>query len=280
MLMRRFLSIGLLFFNLPAAAQDAAPKHVVSLNPCLDTAVVHLADRGQIAALSHWAGDPNASTIYEMAKGLPVTHETAEEVILFRPDLVLTSRHSSLATRNALSRLNVHVELFTEPQTVVESVEQVRRIAKLLGHEDRGEVMAAQIEQALAEAAPPPGVKPVTAVIFQRFGFSTGARSLVGEMIERTGFVNVASRYGLQSWGNIPLEPLIADPPEALLAGAIVEGMPTWADRVLRHPALAAVGPRMKRITFPDSLLYCGGPVLIQAAHVLAAGRRSITGEP
>ncbi len=268
--------LALLLVTAPAIA---APQRIVSLGPCLDTDVIHLADRAQIAALSHWAADPNASTISEMAKGLPITRETAEEVILFRPDLVLASRHSSLATRNALSRLNVHTELFTEPQTVEESLAQVRRIALLVGHEDRGEEMVARIQQALTAAAPPPGARPVTAIIFQRFGFSTGARSLVGEMIQRTGFINVAARYGLKSWGYIPLEPVIADPPEALLAGAVVEGMPTWADRVLRHPALAAVGPRMKRITFPDTLFNCGGPVLIQAAQVMAAGRRSITGE-
>lgn len=263
-----------------AAPALAAPARIVSLNPCLDTAVIHLADREQIAALSHWSGDPTTTTIYDMAKGIPLSQESAEEVILFKPDLVMTSRHSSLATRNALARLGIRTELFTEPQTVEESLAQVRRIAALIGQEDRGEAMVARIQEALAQAAPPPGAKPVTAVIFQRNGFSTGAKSLVGEMLERTGYVNVAARYGLKSWGNIPLEPIVADPPQALLAGRVEEGTPTWADRILRHPALAAAGPRMKRITFPDTLLYCGGPVLIQAARVLGTGRRSITGEP
>lgn len=275
-MMRRAVLAIFLF----ATPVQAAPKRIVSLNPCLDTAVVHLADREQIGALSHWAHDPAATTIYDMAKDLPVTSETAEEVILFAPDIVLTSRHSSLATRNALARVKIQTELFTESQTVTESIEQVRRIAHLVGHDDRGEAMVARIEQALADAAPPPGARPVSAVIFQRLGFSTGARSLVGEMITRTGFVNVAARYGLKSWGNLSLESVIADPPEALLAGAIDADTPVWADRMLRHPALAAVGPRMKRITLPDTLLYCGGPVLIQAAEVLSAGRRSITEAP
>lgn len=269
--------VAVLLMTAPAVA---APQRIVSLNPCLDTAVIHLADRAQIAALSHWAGDPTATTIYEMAKGLQLSHESAEEVILFKPDLVMTSRHSSLATRNALARLKVRTELFAEPQTVDESLAQVRRIAVLVGHEDRGEAMVARIQEALASAAPQPDARPVTAIIFQRNGFSTGAKSLVGEMLERTGYVNVAARYGLTSWGNIPLEPIVADPPQALLAGRVEEGTPTWADRILRHPALEAVGAHMRRITFPDTLLYCGGPVLIRAAQVLAAGRRSITGEP
>ncbi|KAK0340115.1 hypothetical protein LTR94_031828, partial [Friedmanniomyces endolithicus] len=85
----------------PAAA-DAALRRVVSLNACLDAILVHVADRGQIVALSHYAREPVGSTISEVAKTLPFTWETAEEVIALRPDLVLTSRHSALATRNAL----------------------------------------------------------------------------------------------------------------------------------------------------------------------------------
>lgn len=256
----------------------AAPHRIVSLNPCLDTDVIHLADRDQIAALSHWAHEQESTTIADLAKGLPITYETAEEIILFKPDLVLTSRHSSLATRNALARVGVQTELFDEPRSVDESIAQVRRVAKLVGQEERGEAMAARIEAALAAAAPPPNTPPVTALIFQRNGFSTGAHSLVDEMLTRTGFVNVAARYGLKSWGNVSLEPIVADPPQVLLAGEIAPGMPTWADRVLRHPALAAIGPRMTRAIFPDTLMYCGGPVLIQSAATLAAARDSALG--
>ena len=256
----------------------AAPHRIVSLNPCLDTDVVYLADRDQIAALSHWAHQPDATTITDMAEGLPITYETAEEIILLKPDLVLTSRHSSLATRNALARVGVRTELFDEPATVEECIGQVRRVATLVGQEDRGEAMAARIEAALAAAVPPPDTPPVTALIFQRNGFSTGAHSLVDEMMTRAGFVNVAAHYGLKSWGNVSLEPIIANPPQVLLAGAVSPGMPTWADRVLRHPALAAIGPRMKRATFPDTLMYCGGPVLIQSAAALAAARDAALG--
>ncbi|HUH09083.1 MAG TPA: ABC transporter substrate-binding protein, partial [Brevundimonas sp.] len=41
----------------PAVA-SAAPRRVVSLNACLDAILVHVADRGQIAALSHYAREP------------------------------------------------------------------------------------------------------------------------------------------------------------------------------------------------------------------------------
>ena len=37
----------------PAASPQAEPRRIVSLNPCLDVILAHVADRSRIAALSH-----------------------------------------------------------------------------------------------------------------------------------------------------------------------------------------------------------------------------------
>jgi len=253
-------------------------RHVVSLNPCLDVILVNVADREQIAALSHYARDAETSTIAKIAQTFPVTYESAEEVIAFAPDLVLTSRHSDLATRNALRRLEIKIELFSEPQTVAESIGQVRIIAALVNRVERGETVIARIEQALITAEPAAGASLLPVLLFQRNGFSTGSGTLMNEMLERTGFQNIAGRYGLSGWGNIPLERVVADPPAVLLAGEIRPDMPTWADRVVRHPALRSIEGRMKRETFPDRLLYCGGPVLIESANALVNARLNAMG--
>jgi len=95
--------LALAFF---IGAAQAEVHRVVSLNPCLDVILVNVADRDQIAALSHFSRDKNTSTIADLAATFPMSRESAEEVISFSPDLVLTSRHSSLATRNALRRVD------------------------------------------------------------------------------------------------------------------------------------------------------------------------------
>lgn len=255
----------------------AEPRRVISLSPCLDAILVNVADRDQIAALSHFSRSDDTSTIAALAGTFPVSYETAEEVISFGPDLVLTSRHSSLATRNALRRIEIKTELFDEPTSVAESIAQVRYIAGLVNRTERGEDLVARIEVALKAATPAEGNAAVPAVIFQRNGFSAGTGTLLDELMQRAGFVNVATRYGA-GWGNIPLEDLIADPPQVLLAGEISPDMPTWADRVLRHPALRRLEVRMKRAIFPDRLIYCGGPVIIEAARALLTARENVMG--
>ena len=269
------LAVG---FSSRAAKARALPR-VVSLNPCTDAVLVNVADRGQILALSHYARDARQSTIAGVARTYPITYESAEEVIALRPDVVLTAAHSSPATRAALKRLKIRTELFKVPNSWVEIQAQIRRIADAVGHPDRGEALIARVEAAMAQGAPRPGARPVTALVFQPNGFAAGHGTLVDEMMRRAGFVNVAERYGLKKWGNVSLERLLDDPPEVLLAGQAAPNAPTWAERILNHPALASVGPRMRRAVFPERLLYCGGPVLIQTAAVLATARRQVLGE-
>jgi iron complex transport system substrate-binding protein len=71
----------------------------------------------------------------------------------------------------------------------------------------------------------------------------------------------------------VPLERLIADPPQVLLSGRLAPDEPSWADRVLSHPALRTLAPRMRRETFPETLMFCAGPVMIPAVEALARAR-------
>lgn len=255
------------------------PRRIVSLNPCLDVILVRVADRSQIAAISHYSHDPSSSSIGPAGATYPFTYESAEEVLSLRPDLVLTGRHSSPATRAALKRLNIRAELFAVPNSVQESLDQVRQVAAAVYRPQRGEALVAQIEAALAAAAPPPGAPRLTAVTYQAGGFATAPGTMMDEMMTRCGLDNAAARYGLRRTGNIPLELLVADPPDVLLAGQSEPGAPTWADRISNHPALARVARRMHRATFPQQLTFCGGPVLIETAQMLAKARREALAE-
>ena len=250
------------------------PRRIVSLNPCLDAILVHVADRAQIAALSHYSRDPASSSIGDLGQSFPITYESAEEVVVLRPDLVLAAGHSGPATRAALKQLAIRVETFGLPNTVAQSLKQVSRIAALVHRSRKGAALIAAVETALAEAAPGPGSKPLKALVFEGGGLVSAPHTLMDELLTRCGFANAALRYGVTHTTDVPLELLVADPPEVLLAGQGAPGAPTWADRVVSHPALARTAKRMYRASFPQHLTYCGGPVIAETARTLADIRR------
>src|SRR5262245_26099596 len=186
---------------LPAArAGDPGPRRIVSMNLCLDAVLVELVPRDHILALSQYSRDPWRSTIAALAKDLPYTNETAEEVVALKPDLVITSRHSAIATRNALKRVGVRFELFGVPQSIEESLDQIRQLAALLQRQEQGEALIARIEAAIERARPAPGAHPVTAAIYQPGGLSVGSNTVINELMEVAGLHNVAVDYGIEDY--------------------------------------------------------------------------------
>ncbi|NBW07624.1 MAG: ABC transporter substrate-binding protein [Caulobacteraceae bacterium] len=253
---------------------SASPQRIVSLNPCLDVILIQLVDHSRIAALSHYSREAYGSTIAPVARTLPFTYGTAEEIIAREPDLVITGRFSA-ATGRALDRLGVRTVVFDVPETVEASLAQVREVARLAGAPERGEAMVARIEAALTEAAPKPGTPRLSTLVFMPGGFASGPGTLMDEMMRRMGLDNAATKYGLRQSMSVPLEQVIADPPDLLLSGEVSPGAPSRALRVMSHPALRHVAGHMSHATFPEKLLFCGGPVLIQTAAALAQARES-----
>ena len=109
--------------------------------------------------------------------------------------------------------------------------------------------------------------------------------ALVGHMLAETpAQINELERRMLvrdiqnEMLGLGPLELLMANPPEVLLQGELTAGAPGWGERVMRHPALSRIAGRMRVVTFPERLMYCGGPNLARSAPLLADAWRRIAG--
>lgn len=257
--MRGSSLLALLLLALPALAA-AAPARIVSMNPCTDAILVAVADAGQIAAISHWSHDPAATSLpLAVATRFPAQGGTAEEVIARRPDLVILSPHTPLATKSALGRLGIATLEVGVPNSVAESVGQVRAIAAAAGHPARGEALAGAISAAVAAARRPGPPQP--ALMRMASGLVPGPGTLADALMANSGLRSLAPRYGLARWDVLPLEPMAADPPRLLL---------TDRPEAL-HPIVSRLMIRV--VPFDRQLLNCGGPSIIAASRRLAAIR-------
>lgn len=260
------------------ADEPAAPQRIVSLNMCLDSVLIDLVPHRHILALSHYSRDPWRSTIAARARTLPITYETAEEIVALKPDLVIASQHSSIATRHALRRVGIRFELFAVPSSIEQSLAQIRELARLLHRQAQGAALIARIERAIAGARPARGTGMLTAAIYQPGGLSAGAATVTGELMQIAGLENIAARYGIRDYRPLPLESLLSAPPHILLVGDTPRGAATHAERIVQHRALRALHSRMRREPFPARLLYCAGPAMIDALDALVAAREHALG--
>jgi iron complex transport system substrate-binding protein len=252
----------------PDRMKRQVPIHprILSMNPCIDAILLRVADPGQIVSISHLSQEAGASSVdMAHARRFPANRGTAEEVIAARPDIVLLEPHAPAATQAAIRRLGIRIEPVAVPETIAQSLAQVRAIGRIAAHAERGEALAARIDAALAAARPPAGAPPVPALIRMADGLVPGPGTLADDLLARAGFRNLSPDYGLANWDVLPLEPLLARPPRILFADAM---------RRAARPELLDRMRGTRRVDFPDRLLQCAGPNLIEAAGRMAAARR------
>jgi iron complex transport system substrate-binding protein len=235
---------------------------IVSLNPCADAILAEVTAPGQLLAITRYSHDPRASSMpLEQARRYPATGGTLEEIAALAPDLVVGDSFTAPATRNALRRLGIRFAELPIAPTIPASEAQIRTVARLVGGADRGERLVAKIDHSLAAAVPPPRWTPRSAILWQGGGLVAGDETLIANLMARAGFRSSAATRGLRQGAILPLEAMLADPPQVIFTA----GDPrAEQDRLLRHPVLAGL-TGTARAQLAPGLFYCGGPSIPRA---------------
>lgn len=266
---------AMLALMLAAPVLAAAPR-IASINPCVDAILIRVADPDQIVSISHYSQNPKSTSIpMDVAMRFHATSGTAEEIVALQPDLVMSGPHVAPSTILALERMKVRIVKYRVAESVEASLKQVRAIAEAVGHPERGELLASQIERAVARARVSDGKLP-SALIWQGGGMVPGTGTLADELLRLTGFKNMSAEYGLKKWDALPLEYLLNRPPDLVLSMSRDEAA---SDRMLGHPAVQELAKEVAFRTYPFRLLGCAGPNLIEATTRLAAMRRELVAQ-
>lgn len=263
-----WISLGIL----AARAEDAAPSRIVSINLCADELLIALADPDQIAALSPYAVDPTLSFMAQKASGFRHDAGSAETVVDIAPDLVLAGRFTKRSTRAMLTRLGYRVVPVDAARTIEQSIGQIREIADLVGHPERGEDLIADIERAREKAQGAAAQRAAkTAAVYQRRGYVTGAETLSAELLSTVGLVNAGGTLAGRTGGFVPLERLVQVRPDYLVVASPAISAEDQGTALLAHPVLTALYPPDRRIILPERLTVCAGPSLPAALDWLSA---------
>lgn len=266
--MKRILPLLLaVFIAWPAQGADA-PRRVVSFNVCADQLVVMLADPEQIAGLSPYAADPFLSVVADKAKEFRRLHWQAEATIAIEPDLVFIGPNDRSVTRRMLAMQGMRVVEAGLVADIDSARNQIREVAGLLGHPDRGERMIAELDAARARLAAMPHSNFTTALVVERGGYLQGPSSLAAALLSEAGLkppANAPAGYG----GFIPLEKLLMLKPDLIFLKDPPSAPTDQGAVYFMHPALQALWPPRQRLSLPTRYAICGGPALIEAFDYL-----------
>ncbi|SIT82657.1 iron complex transport system substrate-binding protein [Pontibaca methylaminivorans] len=257
-----------------AGTPQKAPERVVSANLCTDQLALLLAAPGQLVSVSRLSRDPQSSLMVEAARALPVNDTRAESIFLFAPDLVLTGTYADPATVQMLRSLGIRVEQFKPADSLAEVRDNISRMGDLLGREEAAAGMLARFDAGMAAASGAPERRPRAALYYAN-GYTTGGKTLAGDILRKAGFANVADEAGIPDGGNLPLERLVMLAPDVILRGHEYPGY-SRANEVLKHPALRALPDSLLAGHMDDRHWICGTPAVIEALQDMRALRQRI----
>lgn len=274
--MHKALLLPLLLLGSCSAAPKIAPGGIVSNNPCIDAILAEIAAPGQITAVSVYSHDPDsASAPLDWSGAIPAIGTSAEEIIAARPRLVLTGNLASNGTNAALARAGVKTVAVGVPASIDDSKKQVRQLAAAIGRRVAGEELVERIDSATSALPQGAARSRPSAIIWQNGNFVPGKGTLQDEMLARAGFANASANYGLGGWDVLPLETLIRNPPRVIFMPVNAKGEDA-RNLATRQKLLRHLGANVKIVPFPDRLLFCGGPTIIEASKIFRRTREEL----
>jgi len=266
--MKRFLLASLFVLascGSSAGTADEGEVRIITMSAGITESVFALGLGDQVV------GKDLSSTL-AAADGLPIVtsgHDvSAESVLALRPTLVLVDEDTG--PKEALDQIaatGVRVETIEKATNVTEIGPRLRSIAALLGVDERGEAVATEIADQLAEFAWPTATPPTVAFVYLR---GTASVYLIGgpdcgpdSLIAAAGGVDAGTKAGLvQPFTTFTPEALVKSQPDILLVTTTgldsvdgVDGLLGLAG-VMQTPA----GQNRRIITIEDGLLFSFGP--------------------
>jgi iron complex transport system substrate-binding protein len=254
-----------------AGMVEAQPQRVVSMNLCTDQLAMMLAAPDQLMSVSYLARDARASSMADQAMDYGVNHGLAEEIYLSQPDLVIAGRYSTFATVDMLRRLGVPVAVIEPARSLKDVRERIAEMGRILGRDEAAEALVQKFDAGLAALADPAPGGP-RAAIYSARGWTSGARTLSGQILEAAGLRNIAVELGLHAGGVLPMEQLALADPDMVITAQPYPGH-SRAEEFQTHPVIESLRARSGEAVMSDRDWICGTPFVLRAIEDLAAAR-------
>ena len=261
----------------PARAA-AGPQRIMSMNACTDLLLLQLVPKSRIVSVTYRAREAARAFSPGLADGVPVNDGRAEEVVAFRPDLVVAGRFTTAGAKALARRAGGRVVEVDDADNFDDIRRGLRTLGAAVGEPGRAEVLIARMDATLGRLAARPPVHPLTVAAWDGGGVVPGKGSLADAVITAAGARNIAAPTGAR-YGDFDVEALLRARPDALLQEDPRLAHPALRDQQGRHPLVRRLY-KGRIVAIPEILYSCGLPQSADAAAELRAALAALAALP
>ena len=267
MLNKLFLTI-IFVFSLTVNSHSQCPDRIVSLTLASDEILLDIVDdKNRISALTYLASNNTISNVADRASGFPEIHTNLEQVIELNPDLVIVASYVNQNFRRQLSNSGIKTLFLSEFQGLNSVKENISLIGKAVCEEKNAKSVIKEMERKLESSLkkiPEDKISPKV-LYYSPSGFTAGKGSMVGEIIERSGAINLGSKAGVKDFGKISLEYIIESDPDIIILSSYNPSNPDFPKEFISNTVLKDI-----------SSVKNGRVKTLPAKHVISASHYAV----
>ncbi len=247
---------------MPGSALLAAAS-IASLNLCTDEYLLLLARPREIASVSFLSQDPLESPLWEEARRHPSNRGSLEDVLEWRPNIVLTMGGGGRASSLIAKRLGIRAVNLRSVSALDDVVFNFQAVAAALGEPQR----AAPWLRRLARLRATHPAKRRDAIWLGGGGQTIGVPSVGADWLRLAGL----SQRPLTG-GRVSLETILVRPPAVLVQSRYRSSQVSRGTVWLNHPIVR--NAKAKRVEADGRAWTCMGPLVIADVERLRAELR------
>ena len=265
----------------PASAL-AVPQKVVSINLCTDELAIQLARPGQLVAVTQLVQDPLLSEYWKSAKDFPSHNNSLEQIIRYRPDLILASQWTSSVLLNRLKQLGYTVYRLPAAKSQTQLYANILMLGQRLGNSRAAESMVARLKSKIrslqhvrGKHRRMPGV-----LLYYPGGWTQSGKGLLAQLLTIAGFRDMALAKNKKqqvsgSWHSVSLEQLATSDLDILIVIDSYSRLRSNAAELLQHPVLRYFRQQKRIVSLPTQWLSCGSPATYKILSRLLSARQN-----
>ncbi|MGH6827393.1 MAG: ABC transporter substrate-binding protein [Rhizomicrobium sp.] len=259
----------------PQGEANAKPQRIMSLKICTDELLMDLVPPSRIASITYLSREKAALKLWPEAAHIPVNHNSPEEVLKVRPDLILTDNFTPPTMRSLLLKSGAPLLEVSVAENFAEIPGALRRVGRAVGEEARAEALIADMFAKIRQLQASEPKLRIRVVSWGGGGYVPGREGLFNAVLELAGGIDIArtdSYYDVES--------LIAARPQIIAYGDDYLDSPSLRQDQNDHPVLLKFF-KNRRVVYPAAAAYnCGLPQSVDAAQALRAAMLAAMAKP
>jgi iron complex transport system substrate-binding protein len=272
--MMRGIGAAFVLFLATGQAMAAPPQHIMSLKICTDELLMDLVPPSRIASLSFLSREKAALKLWPEAAHIAVNHNSAEEVLATRPDMILTDAFTSPEMKTLLAASGARIVEVPPAESFDAIRTAVRLVGQAVGESVRAEFLIARMDATLRTLDASRPAHPIRVAGWGGGGFVPGRDTLFDAVLEKAGGTNITAHDDYYD-----VEGLIAARPDVLAYGDDYIDTPSLRSDQNAHPLLLKFFAA-RRIVYPAAYFNCGLPQSAEAARQLRAQLQTAMARP